>query len=719
MKKNWDFLCIFLIFTGIFYGISFSVSAQTTDTGRIVRVGCVDIDNFLVTVEEEYVNGYAADYLEKIAEYTGWEYEYIQGSWAECLQWLEAGEIDLLLPAEYSEERAQRYIYSEEMCCMDYAALVGRKKDNSYYYEDYQAFNGMKVGMIEGNYLNHLFEEYAQKNNFTVQKVFYPTGTAVNQALEAGEVDAIISGNMNFYESQKLLAKIDFMPAYFITSKEKEELMQALNMAQNSINLNNPYYTAELHEKYYGKIERQAVGFTREEAEYILETGSVRVLYDPEDYPLEYLDKNTGEAKGIYLDLLKRILEECGLAMEAVPIAEDSSIDAERQEEKPEAVICASDYIVSKQNVNMEVTESFFTANYNLVGKRGGNITTQKSLIVAAADSNKGEKELLENRYPNWNIVVFESVDQCLDQVNKGKADLALVNALSQETRNFWRISENLVSVNADAVNIDISIGIKTENAGILKGILDKGIKKLDAHEAEQIVFHHILALEPRISLNYLIHVYPIHVIMILMIFFLVILGVMFLYAHSRMNHRQNQLLQEKNKELQTAIDIQHKLQLECESDPLTGLKNKKVIEFICEEKLKEAKEEQYALLVVDIDDFKQVNDTCGHLAGDQMLMDIAECMQTVFEKQIIGRIGGDEFLIMVELLQGKSALYPLLDRFYKKIALKNIPMKVTCSIGIALSQGKQETFRELFQKADQVLYEVKESGKNNYALRE
>lgn len=715
MKKTAACLLLTCILAGMPCMPGGASGAEESAPEGTVRVGCVDIDNFLVTAREGYTSGYAVEYLEKIAEHTGWEYEYVKGSWAECLRWLEEGRIDLLLPAEYSQERAEKYLFSEQMCCMDYAALVGRKDDDSYFYEDYEAFEGMRVGMIEGNYLNRLFDEYARKHEFGVEKVMYATGTQENKALENGEVDAIISGNMNFYENQKLLARIDFMPAYFITSFQNQELMERLNTAQNEITLESPYYTAALHEKYYGKIERQAVGFTREEAEYIKNAGPVRVLYETDDYPFEYQDQETGEARGIYLDIIRRIFDECGLTLEAVPGSGGAWPQAAAGESR--TVLSAQDTPKNRERYGLEYTEGFFTVSYSLLGKRGGSIGMSEPLKVAVADGGRGAGELLEERYPNWEIVACGSAEECLESVKKGRTDLAFVNSLSQELAGAAGGNE-LLTVNADSVSVDICLGLNREGDRLLKAVLDKGIKKLDSQEVEQCVYNNILKSHNRISLSYLLNTYPAQAAAVLSAVSAALIFLVILFFHSRMNKMQNRILQEKNRELNEAIELQHKLQLECEQDPLTGLKNKGAVEKLCRSELENTGDGEagYALLVLDVDDFKQVNDTRGHMMGDEVLKSIAACMRESFQNQIAGRIGGDEFIVLARVSGGREALQPQLDGFKSRVSALPLQAAVTCSIGIALSKGESESFEELFKRADRALYLAKNDGKNRCA---
>lgn len=91
-------LCIFVFVMSMF------ISLVPTHASKVIKVGCVDLENFLV-IQDGIVSGYGAEFLDEIAKYTSWRYEYVKGTWEECLKWLEEGKIDLLLPAQYSAER--------------------------------------------------------------------------------------------------------------------------------------------------------------------------------------------------------------------------------------------------------------------------------------------------------------------------------------------------------------------------------------------------------------------------------------------------------------------------------------------------------------------------------------------------------------------------------------------------------------------------------------
>lgn len=164
------------------------------------------------------------------------------------------------------------------------------------------------------------------------------------------------------------------------------------------------------------------------------------------------------------------------------------------------------------------------------------------------------------------------------------------------------------------------------------------------------------------------------------------------------------------------------------ESDLLTGIYNKKTME----EKMNEAlarrhSGESYVLFMLDLDNFKSVNDTFGHAYGDQVLKEAADKLKHVFpRKALIGRLGGDEFAVgacfeafdsanLMEYMEQKGEqLCNILRQSYRQ---GDCSVGVSASIGIASSPGNGRDFMTVYMKADKALYLSKRSGKNRYNI--
>lgn len=168
------------------------------------------------------------------------------------------------------------------------------------------------------------------------------------------------------------------------------------------------------------------------------------------------------------------------------------------------------------------------------------------------------------------------------------------------------------------------------------------------------------------------------------------------------------------DKEKRTQLDLKHR----AERDSLTGLYNKGMTAKLVNERLKINNKNFNALLIVDIDDFKSVNDKYGHAYGDDVLCDLAGRMVLNFRKNdIIGRVGGDEFVAFMpntgslDIVKLKAT--ELCDSMRDNIE----SLSFSISVGIAVSPANGKTFDELYKNADTALYTSKKSGKDGYTI--
>ena len=159
----------------------------------------------------------------------------------------------------------------------------------------------------------------------------------------------------------------------------------------------------------------------------------------------------------------------------------------------------------------------------------------------------------------------------------------------------------------------------------------------------------------------------------------------------------------------------------EAARDAGSGLLNKKAASEYTIEKLAEAAGRTAWVIVMDIDDFKNINDTFGHLFGDQVIRKVAETLQdTVGQRGIVGRFGGDEFFVFLEKVGSREDLKTLLKTIAKQLLVAFDPkFRLTTSIGVSQYPVDGTNFEELFGKADKALYIAKEKGKNRHIIYE
>jgi diguanylate cyclase (GGDEF)-like protein len=168
---------------------------------------------------------------------------------------------------------------------------------------------------------------------------------------------------------------------------------------------------------------------------------------------------------------------------------------------------------------------------------------------------------------------------------------------------------------------------------------------------------------------------------------------------------------------------MEEALQSVANTDPLTGLANRVALADRIRLAIARSRRNStaFALLYLDIDRFKQVNDSLGHSAGDKLLVQFAMRLRAcVRASDSVARLGGDEFIVLLEDLKDRDAALRIADKILEEtrapVRIDAREVAVTTSIGIAYYAG-DESGEELLQRADAALYEAKRAGRDAYSL--
>ena len=188
--------------------------------------------------------------------------------------------------------------------------------------------------------------------------------------------------------------------------------------------------------------------------------------------------------------------------------------------------------------------------------------------------------------------------------------------------------------------------------------------------------------------------------------------------------------VQQRSQELERLVEqrtheltqLQHQLEELAYSDALTSLPNRRMFGDYCRQMIASAERQDngFALLLIDLDHFKQVNDTLGHDAGDALLVETARRLRTIARKaDVVARLGGDEFAILLADTAVPSAVdiacRRIQDAFDAPIRHEGHEMRTSPSIGVALFPADGTTQDELYKSADLALYEAKRSGRHTW----
>ena len=203
---------------------------------EIVRVGWFE-SPFNTTDELQRRSGYAYDYQQKIAAYTGWTYEYVEGSWSDLLKMLEDGRIDLLSDVSYTDEREDKMLYSALPMGEEDYCLFAASDNKEISAEDFSTFNGKKVGVNKGSIQIDLFRQWEKDNGVQTEIVELSGSEGKNiEKLMRGDIDMYLSLEGFFDKGDAVpVCRIGSSDFYFAVSKSRPELLTELNNAMSRI----------------------------------------------------------------------------------------------------------------------------------------------------------------------------------------------------------------------------------------------------------------------------------------------------------------------------------------------------------------------------------------------------------------------------------------------------------------------------------------------------
>ena len=240
MKRVISFLLLLTLAAALLLPVtSFAEQPQKT-----VRVGWFDTP-FCMTDAAGRRSGYAYDYQQKIAAYTGWTYEYVEGSWPELYQMLLDGKIDLMSDVSYTPERAELMLFpSLPMGAEEYYIFVA--PNNTEIQQDTpHTLNGKRIGVNKGSIQIGLFRAWAEQNGVQAELIeLTGSDSEAIRMVNTGELDAYLSldayGDLG---SAIPVFKVGSSDFFFAVNKDRPDLLDELNAAMNRIQAENRYYS--------------------------------------------------------------------------------------------------------------------------------------------------------------------------------------------------------------------------------------------------------------------------------------------------------------------------------------------------------------------------------------------------------------------------------------------------------------------------------------------
>ena len=478
--------------------------------------------------------------------------------------------------------------------------------------------------------------------------------------------------------------------------------MEDLNSAQAVILDVNPNFDHDLYTTYQRDIRNYRCEFTRDELDYLATAPEITVTYDPSNAPIEVYNENTQTASGIAADVLDLVSQYTGLHFRY--IKSDSFSDALsklRSHEINMLTALAHDYSWAEQNHTLLTTPYL---NSSVVVVRNSKSQSHERDIVALPNSFHLTNSILDNpEYDTENVVYYDTIEECFQAVLSGSADCTYADNYNASYLLSQVKYRNLSSTTLTAMTEDASFGLSDQCDPRLLSIINKGLACISSEQLDSIVLQNCSYKEDPSFLT-LVYAYPRISIPIILAVSMTLLSLLLgiLLIHSR-----------KTKEIRVMS----------ETDALTGLYNRRAAEDHITRQMQEDGRNPDCvrpLISIDLDKFKQVNDTYGHLEGDALLIAVADTLRTsVRSSDIVGRIGGDEFVVYLSNVTDRQNAMAVAEKLCQVIrelsTMKKEWSNISASIGISFADHPNIKMEELYISADKAMYSAKENGRNQY----
>lgn len=289
-----------------------------------VRVGFFAFAGYQDMTEDGRRDGYGYEFLQRLSVYTDWEYEYLgyDGSYSDALDMLRSGEVDLVTSVTKTPEREEEFLFSRRDIGINSTIFTVRAGNEDVIEGDYSTYDGLRIGMLEGNSKNANFESFAREHGFSYEPVYYGEDWELTEALHAGSLDGIVTGSLRAMEDEWLIESFAEVPFYICVRRDREDLMEQIDAAIDSMDSADPEWRSSLSRKYYAADNGGNIVLNAEERDYVLgfrESGNVlKVLVNPERMPYSYYED--GELRGVYPAVFHAIVQRFSIPCEFISV---------------------------------------------------------------------------------------------------------------------------------------------------------------------------------------------------------------------------------------------------------------------------------------------------------------------------------------------------------------------------------------------------------------
>ncbi len=535
-RKNWIRQITALFLTVLMAVALFPSVLAAEKEPRVLRVPFPEVAGLTETAENGSRHGLVVDYLNEIAKYTGWEYEYIDTDGDSMIGKFLDGQYDLMGGTYYSPSLEEYFAYPDYNIGYSKSVLMARLDDGSINTYDLRSLNGKTIGVYERALENiRRLREFLSMHSLDCEIRTYSYEQLGKDGnlypyLENGEVDLLLGNGFEDPPEFRIVTAFESQPYYIVTNVGNQEILDGLNMALEKIADSNPNFSAERYAVNFKNEGAIDIQLSETERDFVRSRGAVTIAVPKSYHPLFCLNLPDSLHNGIVPDVLDKVSKFTGLTFQYVYA--DTYGDALRMVQQGEAELLCFYMGTEEESVRQGLTLTSPYADLNNIVVRGKASTyPADGLVCAMVEGQKlpaGIKAAEVRAYP--------TVTDALRAVNGGEADFIYGMASRLE----WDIQRyqfsNLVPVTLVNDRSGLTFALKRPCDTDLLTILNKAINNLSATDRDTILDRNLISIgTSQFSLMEFIYTNPVTFAVVLALILLVLAAAAFWIYRTRM----------------------------------------------------------------------------------------------------------------------------------------------------------------------------------------
>ena len=393
------------------------------EENKTVRVGYFPYANFQEGGYGEHKQGAGYEYLQKISYITGWKYEYVYGSFKECLDMLADGEIDILGSVSYTPERAEAISFSDYAEGTERYWIYTRENHLNLTDGDLKQLNGCRIGVEDGSYQKKFLEKWLDSNQLHAEIVVCKGYDEIIKKQDADELDAFVIPALSVDSDFIAIANIGVSDCYFGVSKSRPDLLKELNSALEEINNTKTDYSSKLYARYEGKAAINYALNMEEKQWLAAHENTIRVGYLKDNLP--FCGEEDGKLTGILGTVLETVQKKYEITIKAVPCSTGIQMNEALQAGEIDIAGPIIQDFYTQEQFQVVLTDKIFDITPVVIYK--GNDYSSSLSAIAATETSLYSELMVSLLFPDAEIKQYDTQEECLEAVANGKVGATVI----------------------------------------------------------------------------------------------------------------------------------------------------------------------------------------------------------------------------------------------------------------------------------------------------